>query len=116
MDAFPTTPEGFLNPLAAAVIAQMFALWLRHYLPDWRWRELALLGLSIAIQCAALLAADLPLTAAHALRAVWLGLIGASVAAFGLEAVLNIAGLLEAGPRATGCLQARLGSGWRKGV
>ena len=113
LPTFPFTPDGFLNPVVAALVGQILRLWLQHYLGDWRWRDAFLLLLCVAVQLTAGLAAGALATPAAWFSAIWLGFLGASVATFGQEAILNLLGLLEAGPRGTQALRARLGQDWR---
>jgi hypothetical protein len=95
MDGIPLDPGGLLNPLAAAAMAGLLAQWLKAYLPDWRYTNVLVLVLAVAVElCAAWLAGT------HAWwSAVWIGFVGASIATFGYEAVMNLFGLAGAGPR-----------------
>jgi hypothetical protein len=96
MDGIPLDPGGLLNPLMAAALAGLLAQWLKAYLPDWRFTNLLVLALAIAVEvCAAWLAGTQAWWSA-----AWLGFLGASIATFGYEAVLNLFGLAGAGPRA----------------
>lgn len=110
-ELFPTQPEGLLNPVIAAVVAQLIALWLASYLKDWRWKDL----LCLALTCAVLLAARIAggqaesLTYNGVFSALWLGFVGASIAAFGYETVMNLLGMVNRGPRATDSVRQTLG-------
>ncbi len=96
MDGIPLDPGGLLNPLAAAAMAGLLAQWFKAYLPDWRYTNVLVLVLAVAIElCAAWLAGTRAWWSA-----VWIGFIGASIATFGYEAVMNLFGLAGAGPRA----------------
>jgi len=114
MNQFPFTPDGFLSPIVAAIVGQLLHLWVRQYLGDWRWRDLLLLLLCVLVQIAAGLAAGSLSAPAAWFSAIWLGFIGASVATFGQEAILNLLGLANSGPRATTNIRAALGQNWRK--
>jgi hypothetical protein len=97
MDTFPLDPGGLLNPVAAAALAALLAQWLKMYLPEWRLTNLLVLALAIACQLAATWVAG-----SHDWwGAVWAGFLGASIATFGYEAVMNLLGLARAGTRAS---------------
>lgn len=92
-------PNDLLNPLMAAVFAELVGLWLDYYLSDWRWRPLLLLGLALLFSLGAALAnGALGGWPELALR-LWYGFLGGSVAVFGREVVLNVLALLGSGPR-----------------
>ena len=93
------TPESLLHPLAAAVLAELLTLWLERYLDDWRWTPLLTLILCIIVQAATAAVVPAPFTARAAWQALWFSFIGASIAVFGREIVLNIAGIFDRGPR-----------------
>jgi hypothetical protein len=96
MNTFPLDPEGMLNPAVAAALAALLAQWLKAYLPEWRFTNLLVLGLAIAVELAAAW-----LSGAHNWwTAAWAGFIGASVATFGYETVMNLLGIAGAGTRA----------------
>jgi hypothetical protein len=94
-----TTPQGLLNPLAAAVAAEIIALWANKYLADWRYLPLLVLALSVGVEGLAAYASGLALTRANAFAVLWLGFLGASIAVFGREVIFNLLGLLDLGPR-----------------
>lgn len=95
MNTFPLNPDGMLNPAVAAALAALLAQWLKAYLPEWRFTNLLVLGLAIAVELAAAW-----LSGTHNWWvAVWAGFIGASVATFGYETVMNLLGLAGAGAR-----------------
>jgi hypothetical protein len=111
---FLTTPEGFLEPLAAAVVAELLSLWLERLLPDWRYLPFLTLALSIGAEAFAAFAAGMAFTRAVAFRVIWLGFLGASVAVFGREAIFDLFGLLGQGPRESTRMRTLLGQGrWR---
>ena len=109
----PITPEGLINPAAAAVVALIIALWLDRYLKDWRWRPLLLLAISIALQALWHVLAGLPATRPTLFAVVWYGFLGASVAVFGQETIYNLFGLLGSGPRSNAQLALKLRSPWK---
>ena len=97
MDTFPLDPGGLLNPVAAAALAGLLAQWLKAYLGEWRYTNLLVLALAATAELAATW-----LSGAHNWwGALWVGLLGASIATFGYETVRNLSGLAGAGPRAS---------------
>jgi len=96
MDAFPLDPGGLLNPVVAAALAGLLAQWLKAYLPQWRYTNLLVLALAIAGEVAATWLAG----SRNWWGAVWVGFIGASVATFGYETVMNLFGAAGLGARA----------------
>ena len=107
------TPESLLHPLAAAVVGELLTLWLERYLKEWRYTPLLTLILCILVQLATALTITRTLTLITAWKAAWFGFLGASVAVFGREVVLNIVGLFDRGPRDTTNLT--LGTRWKPG-
>jgi TctA family transporter len=109
-ELFPTQPEGLLNPVIAAVVAQLIALWLASYLKDWRWKDLLCLALTCAVLVAARVAGQTSsLTYGDVFSALWMGFVGASIATFGYETVMNLLGMVNRGPRATDSVRQTLG-------
>ena len=106
------TPESLLHPLAAAVVGELLTLWLERFLTDWRWTPLLTLVLCTVIQLATA-AIGPPVTAFVVWRAIWFGFLGASIAVFGRDIVLNITGLFDRGPRNQTHLT--LGARWQPG-
>jgi len=98
MDTFPLDPGGLLNPLAAAALAALLAQWLKIYLPEWRFTNLLVLALAIAGELVATWMAGTH----NWWSAVWVGFLGASMATFGYETVMNLFGVAGAGARAPG--------------
>lgn len=95
MAAFPLEPESMLNVAAAAALAALLTQWLKVYLPEWRYTNLLVLGLAVGIELSAAW-----LSGAHTWwGAVWAGFIGASVATFSYETVMNLLGVAGAGAR-----------------
>lgn len=95
------TARDLLSPLASAVVAELVGLWLDHYLSNWRWRPLLVLLLAILWQFGAALAIGSLVTWGNAFLCLWYGFLGASVAVFGREVVLNLVGLAGSGPRSS---------------
>lgn len=92
----PLMPEGFLDVRVAAMICVLATQWLKRYLPDWRYTNLLALAVTVGIE---LLAAGLAGESAW-FAAAWAGIVGASLATFGYEALANLAGRAGVGPRA----------------
>lgn len=95
MNSFPLDPSGMLNPLAAAAVAALLAQWLKGYLPEWRYTNVLVLLLAIGIEVAAAALAG----SRNWWLACWSGFLGASIATFGYETVLNLLGVAGGGPR-----------------
>lgn len=93
---FPITPEAFGTLIGAAFAAGLLTQWLKRYLDDWRYTPIVVLGLSIAIQLAATMAAG----DYDWWRAGALGVLGASIATFGYEVIANLLGVVGVGQRA----------------
>ena len=87
MDTFPLDPGGLLDPVAAAALAGLLAQWLKAYLPDWRYTNLLVLGLAVAVELAAAAVSG----TGNWWSALWAGFLGASIATFGYETVRNLA-------------------------
>ena len=96
MDTIPLDPAGLLNPVVAAALAGLFAQWLKAYLPEWRFTNLLVLGLAIAAELVATWLAG----TCNWWGAVWVGFLGASLATFGYETVMNLLGAAGLGMRA----------------
>lgn len=106
------TPQGFLNPVAAAIMATLLNLWIEDHLKDWRWKQITLLALSIGLQFLAGAATGAAWQPEAAFQAAWHGFLGASVAVYGQETILNILGLANRGPRTANALREKLGTYW----
>lgn len=96
MNAFPLDPAGMLDPAVAAALAALLAQWLKSYLPEWRYTNLLVLALAIAVQMAATALAG----TYNWWGAIWAGFLGASVATWGYETVQNLTGAAGLGARA----------------
>jgi len=94
----PLMAEGFLDVRVAAAVCVLATQWLKRYLPDWRYTNLLALGVTVAVE---LLAAGLG-GSGEWFAAAWAGVLGASLATFGYEALANLAGRAGIGPRGEG--------------
>ena len=110
MPEFILTPEALLHPLSAAILGELLTLWLERYLKDWRWTPLLTLFLCLLVQVATAAVTSPALTGHLIWRACWYSFLGASVAVFGREIVLNIVGMSDRGPRNSSHLS--LGARW----
>ncbi len=97
---FPIEARALLTIVGIATAAAILALWFKHYLSNWRWTPLAVLGLCMVLaflaQC---IVAEWRPTGAQLLSAGLIGLFGTSLAVFGYEGASNALGLLGVGPR-----------------
>ena len=97
MEGFPLDPAGFLNVAVAAAVAGLLAQWLKQYLTNWRFTNLLVLGLGVAIQLGATWASG----AHNWWGAAWAGFLGASIATYGYETIVNLVGVAGFGTRKT---------------
>ena len=98
---YPITVAAFLTVAGVALFGSAAAQWLKHYLPDWKWTQLLVLALCIALAgLAGFIEAAWHRSADAIFNAVFVGFWGASLCTFGYEAVQNWRGLLGGGPRA----------------
>ncbi|HOG47375.1 MAG TPA: hypothetical protein PLJ35_15220 [Anaerolineae bacterium] len=96
MTTFPLDPAGLLNPGVAAALAGLLAQWLKGYLPEWRYTNLLVLTLAVAIELAAVAVAGTN----NWWGAACAGFLGASIATFGYETLQNLSGAAGLGTRA----------------
>lgn len=94
---FPITAEALATLVSAAFAAGLATQWLKKYLGDWRFTPILVLALSIVVQ----LAATVYSGQMDWWSAVALGFIGASIATFGYETILNLLGVVGKGSRAS---------------
>jgi hypothetical protein len=98
----PLMAEGFLDVRVAAAVCVLATQWLKRYLPDWRFTNLLALGGTVAVELLAVVASGGAVAGGVWFEAVWAGVLGASLATFGYEALANLAGRAGVGPRAEG--------------
>jgi hypothetical protein len=101
MDIFPITAEALLSFAGGLVIAAIAGLWLKHYLKDWRFTPLLVLGVTEALLCGARLVLTPGATGVEWANTVAIALFAASLETFGYESVLNILGIMGHGRRAS---------------
>jgi hypothetical protein len=99
MEQFPITAEMLYTLAGAILFAGLMTQWLKAYLGDWRFTGLVCLALAVAVEFAAAWVSQGGMNAQIAFAACLLGLVGASVATFGYETIVNMLGLVGKGPR-----------------
>ena len=104
---FPITGEALLTVLGSAAFAVVISMWLKHYLADWRFTNLLVLGISELFAVAARLIVGGPVDGPGILGAVLVGLAGATLATYGYETVTNLLGLAGIGRRSDTALLAQ---------
>ena len=104
---FPITGEALLTVLGSAAFAVVVSMWLKHYLADWRFTNLLVLGISELFAVAARLIVGGPVDGPGILGAVLVGLAGATLATYGYATVTNLLGLAGIGRRSDTALLAQ---------
>lgn len=97
---FAISADALLTIGGATVLSVIVAMWVKHYLANWRWTPLVVLGITwtFTLAAQAIVSAG-ALTWGGVLSAVLMGLFAASLAVFGYETVANGLGLAGVGPR-----------------
>ena len=90
-------PAGFLDVKVAALVCVIVTQWLKSLLPDWKFTNLLALAITVSVE---MIAAALVGEGAW-FQAAWAGVVGASLATFGYELLLNLMGVAGVGDRAT---------------
>ena len=98
IDIYTMTYQDLLTVAGAAALCALLTQWVKAYLHDWRWTNILALGLTIALVLAAA-AVDGTMNIEEAFAALLTALIGASLATFGYETILNLLGMAGIGPR-----------------
>lgn len=97
---FAINAGALLTVVGAAVTSSLIALWVKHYLANWRFTPLVVLAITEALLFGAqLIVQQGRLTGDGALTAALVGLAAASLSVFGYEVVVNALGLAGVGPR-----------------
>jgi 4-hydroxybenzoate polyprenyltransferase len=105
---FPTEVAAYRAPFAVAFAVAILVQILKPQLKDWRWTNIASLGLSeVLAMLAALIEAGWRPDGALLFSGAMVGLFGAGLAVLGYETVVNILGLLGKGSRSERALQAQ---------
>jgi hypothetical protein len=100
MIEFPITSEALLTLFGAVIVAIIAGLWLKRYLPDWRYTPLVVLACTELVLLLVLFATTGWRPGSEQLVSVALmALFGASLETFGYEAVVNALGLAGFGHR-----------------
>jgi multisubunit Na+/H+ antiporter MnhB subunit len=97
---FPINAAAVLTIAGAAILTALLGLWLKHYLPDWRFTNLLVLALAIVLVMLAQCVVTQWRPSGEALYAAFLvALAAASLATFGYETIVNALGLAGIGKR-----------------
>jgi len=100
MIEFPISSEALLTLFGAVIVAIIAGLWLKRYLPDWRYTPLVVLACTELVLLLVLFATTGWRPGSEQLVSVALmALFGASLETFGYEAVVNALGLAGFGHR-----------------
>ena len=100
MIEFPITSEALLTLFGAVIVAIIAGLWLKRYLPDWRYTPLVVLACTELVLLLVLFATTGWRPGSEQLVSVALmALFGASLETFGYEAIVNALGLAGVGHR-----------------
>ena len=100
MIEFPVTSEALLTLFGAVIVAIIAGLWLKRYLPDWRYTPLVVLACTELVLLLVLFATTGWRPGSEQLVSVALmALFGASLETFGYEAIVNALGLAGFGHR-----------------
>ena len=89
-------PDGFLTVGMAALVTVIATQWLKKGLPDWKVTPFLALGIAVATQMVAVQLSGTGLW----FEAAGVGALGATLAVFGYEAVVNGLAFAGIGPRA----------------
>jgi hypothetical protein len=97
---FPISPEALLTIFGSALAGGVIGLWVKHYLPDWRFTNLLVLILcEVFVITAQVVATSGQPTGGEVFIAFLIGFFGASVATFGYEVIANFMGFAGYGKR-----------------
>lgn len=88
-------PDGFLTVPMAALVTVIATQWLKRYLPDWKFTQLLSLAIAVGVQMLAVALSGSGLW----FEAAGVGALGATLAVFGYEAVVNGLAFAGIGPR-----------------
>ena len=100
MIEFPVTSEALLTLFGGVIVAIIAGLWLKRYLPDWRYTPLVVLACTELVLLLVLFATTGWRPGSEQLVSVALmALFGASLETFGYEAIVNALGLAGFGHR-----------------
>ena len=97
---FPINAAAVVTIAGAAILTALLGLWLKHYLPDWRFTNLLVLALAIILVMLAQCVVTQWRPSGEALFSAGLvALVAASLATFGYETIVNALGKMGMGPR-----------------
>lgn len=100
MPDFPISAAALLTVSGAAIFTALVLQWFKAYLSDWRFTNLAALGLAevVAIIAQCILSKWQP-TGEALFAAILIGFFGAGVATWGAETIKNLLGKMGIGSR-----------------
>lgn len=96
---FPINAAMLYSAVGAILFSGLATQWLKKYLENWKFTSLLCLGLAVAFEFGAAWVSQGKMNPEIGFAAFLLGLLGASVATFGYEVIVNMLGLLGKGPR-----------------
>lgn len=97
---FPVEAAQLLTVAGVAVFSGLLGEWLKRYLPDWRWTNLLVLAIALALSAGALAVQLYAPVLEPFLNVLLVAFAGASLATFGYETIMNLLGVLGVGKRA----------------
>ena len=100
MTIFPITFETVLTLAGGCVIAAIAGLWLKRYLPDWRFTPLmVMVVVEVVLVLIQTVASALQPTGEEIVRVLLIGLQSSTLETFGYEVIVNALGLMGVGTR-----------------
>jgi len=94
---FPVEAAQLLTVAGVAVFSGLLGEWLKRYLPDWRWTNLLVLAIALALSAGALAVQLYAPVLEPFLNVLLVAFAGASLATFGYETIMNLLGVLGVG-------------------
>ncbi len=108
MIEFPITAEALLTLFGGVVVAAIAGLWLKHYLTDWRFTPLLVLGVTELVLLLVLFATTgWQPDAERIIQVAATALVAATLESWGYEAIINILGKMGFGSRSDAAQLAR---------
>jgi len=99
IENFPINAGMLYSAVGSIAFAVIMTQWLKQYLQDWRFTSLLCLFFAVVFEFVAAWISQKGMNAEIAFAAFLLGVLGASVATFGYEMVVNLLGKAGVGPR-----------------
>lgn len=107
LEQYPRNAAMLFTSAGVIVFAVLVTQWLKAYLKDWRFTGLLCLGIAVVAEFVAGYIVNKRMSLEIAAVAILLGFLGASVATFGYETVVNLLGKAGVGPRSDNALAAQ---------